>query len=806
MTIDRGTALCHLVQLELVAAAICGVLLALVNVSYAQSSQVVLTPSSTYDGFTPRYVGYHMGAPVDARALTWLEHSDVNAARVWLNASASSTPRSDPSYGPAPQNRDQFVAFRLALREEIDNSLLGSRGAADCSAPIGSASLPDEYVDWTKYFDYARDRISETFGTLTRMGANVLIQHTLGTSQFPLSGTRDDAASFDAGQTNQRWQLWRHIFALAYRYGLEWGVSRWQIYNEPNLNGGKLSKPDFMERQQLAADAVHMAVALVNARRARCGERPPLVVEMLAPNTAYDNGVVTRTGADGVISPLGFPTHTLSCPPELAQCTTYFCSAMPSIVLADAESNECWGAYAIVNRTASDFYGIGISEAGSYATLFDTYSFQRYGASAVLDMNDLWHYLDHFGSPMNMALTEMNIRYASSFLTTHHTMETPSEFLGLASLMMNDARAESPYEKDLYVFKERQSQYSQSIAKNGTHYTSADNSQIGGATLSAEAVRLFARGFKGARYRFPVSSTGDVDALASYDPRDHMGHVMSINQSGAPRTVTIDFSQWGVANRFVMVETVSPDARGEGNWNFVFGNQLVFPQPAQSVALVTVPLDANTWGILEPTADATIKNGGSNAYKNYGTNSFLLAANHPTNENARNMAFLKFHLPPELDRDNIQIVELAVWGQSRTTQGHVGTETIAHVYGIVDDSWMETGIRWSNAPNVVRSYRDITKIADNEVSGINVSAELLGHLTGHATEAWLGMDVTAFVKEHTGSDLTFVVTRELRYEARPDLDLPASDPIGDDDHRSLWMASRENSTKPHPSLVVIYKQ
>ena len=62
-----------------------------------------------------------------------------------------------------------------------------------------------------------------------------------------------------------------------------------------------------------------------------------------------------------------------------------------------------------------------------------------------------------------------------------------------------------------------------------------------------------------------------------------------------------------------------------------------------------------------------------------------------------------------------------------------------HVYGILNDSWNELTINWSNAP-------DLAGASDSKVANVGTDAFPVGQLTwNNATNEW-GIDVTEFVR------------------------------------------------------------
>jgi hypothetical protein len=328
---------------------------------------------------------------------------------------------------------------------------------------------------------------------------------------------------------------------------------------------------------------------------------------------------------------------------------------------------------------------------------------------------------------------------------------------------------------------------------------------IGGASNYAEVARLYAKGFKGARQLFPAASNNSsIKAVAAYDAPNSMFYIMTENTSASTITVSTNTSLIGAVAPYVMIESVSPQRRGSASIQQISNGVVTYAQPGRSVVLVSVA-KAGSLAIYnyQNSVDATVK-GGANGQTNYGTSPNLYAAGWTADPGGRNVTFIRFdNLNPSY-LASLKYATLTVFGQAKTTGNVIGTEAIAHVYGISSDNWAETTIVGSNAPNLAFNSGTSTRITDNFVTDVGGSAEFLGHLTGTATAELTGLDVTRWLKRQTDGKATFMIIREVRFDPS-NASLGLQDKLDDDNHRSLWMASRDNPTVSRRPVLTLVK-
>jgi hypothetical protein len=770
----------------------CCALIAALGSPAPSSAQVKLTVQQP-DGRTPRYVGYNFRG-LAPRDVTWLEHSGVNGGRMWMDTDAQSEPN------PAiVGSRQEFIFRRQDTRTEINDGALGNGYKADCSATL-QPTTASNYINWAHYFEQWRSR-EYTMDQMVRLGIAPVIQNTI--KQELNTGLGPSAPAYWLA----RWELWRHVFALAYHAASRRNLTTWEIYNEPNLF---TSQEDYRERLHIAADAIQLAIKTVNKRRTRCGG-PQLSAKILAPGPA--GGPQIYAGANNVEAWADQPEAPYQ------SFAGFFCD--PNINTPGPEG--CWSRYILQRRTTNNFYTYSLSAADSFATLFQGFSFHWYTIktwNSDLSVNDIrlktgeknlrdvWTYSRYFpiATPaMDLYITEQNMMSDGDWGSL--TPDSPILVPRFAQTLMHDARANpSPdpwqaVDKNVYIFRLQQA----GAKENGLHYVDTTTDLSSGATLMAEAARLFARGFKGARTRYPITSdNGAIDALGAFAANDgYEYHAMVVNRDATAQTVTLDMAPWSSipASVDVRIESVTPEQRNSAVLQSVQNRVVTFTVPGYGVTLVTAPGDPTLFTNVYVGEDTTVK-GGSNRSTNYGTSGSLYAAANATSSDARNATLLKFTLPTSVDKSKIKFVMLRVFGQARTTGGTVGTEAITHVYGLDNDSWSETTVTGATAPNLAFHDGPTTQVAHNFVTGIGETAHIVGHFTGRATAASLSIDVSDYVRKHPDRTLTFLVLREVRFDASS-----TTDADGDElttQNRSLWMASREvSSASQWPRLEII---
>jgi hypothetical protein len=605
--------------------------------------------------------------------------------------------------------------------------------------------LSTAYINWP-YIEGRYQNNSMAGSNKMSLGYAFGQLHNLGIDSLAQIGYSNGSFAWDAGGTAagwaDRWEQWQHFYMQAFYLAKNFDVHRFQMYNEPN--GDDIPASEWLERLRFSSDAVQAAVADVNRIYGKS-----LVAEMQGPVTA------------------GNPL-------------TYY---------------PTWGEPAVQSLHTNE---LGVVDPSFQ--VMQTYDYQRYdltGDSFGSELANVKNTVnaDAGGAPMRYAISEFNVHTAANFNATSDTLDTPSQFARMGSIL---AQLANNRPDELYVFKFSQTGTAGDVKKNGTHYVDNDTApyNIGGETKGGAVVRLFAKSFAGANDLFNVpaaSGTGatDLRLAASYDAEENTYNVFSSNEGTSARPLSINLSAWGIAaGARAIVQEVSDDRQGEVSQIIAVpaGGVINLTQPAQSVLLLSVPKTAPTYAIsLGATDDAMVK-GGTNGNVNFGTSPNLLAKNDAANPAARNVTFIKFNTGA-LACAAVEQAVLQLWGQNDGSASQV----IAHVYGLANDDWNESTITWNTAPNLAATTSTaLDDISQNFVTGQGATAQIVGEVTGVAGARQLSIDVTDFVRHHPDQEITFMIAREVRFDGEN----------VDDALTSLKLASKERGSDPGPQLFL----
>ena len=366
---------------------------------------------------------------------------------------------------------------------------------------------------------------------------------------------------------------------------------------------------------------------------------------------------------------------------------------------------------------------------------------------------------------------------------------------------------------------------------------------VGGVTRAGAVAALFGKGFTrpaaktGAGpaglqlYSLDLSNNGDPAfsfAAAEDDDRNRL-NILSINSHCAPdrddplvcadppeaacrernldcdtangetdaHDVEIDLSPWAVpSGRYAVVEQVSDSRYGSVSdvLQVNSSGKISFQQRAQSVALITVLLDAGATTTKVASLDATIW-GGDHRNQNWGSSLNLTVSAHPTDPDLRKAVVLKMPFN-SADRSSMKLAMLRVTGRSGSETVGASDQAPIHVYGLANagTSFTEANITWNTTPNL-----DSAGGADTSVNtvGKNVirrvgestgeSAHFLGVINGGKSAVRTErLDVTDFIRTRpTGAtSAVFLFVREVRH--RDDAD-------PNDGSATYWMASKEKT-------------
>jgi hypothetical protein len=702
------------------------------------AAAVEITVSGQATGLTPTLIGYNSGHFMPgSNTADWWRYAGVNAARIFTSPSVVEGDDDNGVWGDGVRTEGLFLERRAAVRADPLNT---------------------ELINWPHF----QQGYQGTTGSGNRMSFEHAYRslHDLGVAPLAVitrsSGSTPWSASGTVLGWKDRWEHWQHYYAQAFYLARNFDVERFQMYNEPDHSSQSISQAEYLERLQFASDAVQAALADVNALFGKS-----LVPQLQAPVSAGGSSkFLPRPGGDSRDDVTG------------------------------------WGEWVVENRH-TNFLG----EVDPQFNLVHTYAYQQYnktgpdfGGELAL-IKELVNATSG-GEAMKFAVTEFNVHTAAVFGGLEATLDAPEKSARLGSILANLALNQPD---ELYVFKFSQTDNFGDgvVKKNGVHYV--DNAtapyNVGGITKGGEVVRLFTKGFAGARDllaspQVSASGSGDLQIAASFDRQQATYALFVANESTVARSLQIDLRQWELDPGVPLtIEEVSAAKHGEIRSRVVVGPSGIvnLQQPAESVWLLSASQKLPTYQVtLVPTDDAMVK-AGVNSGTNYGSSSNLWVKNEPTNANARNVSLIKFHLG-DTATAGIQQAVLRVQGENTGSEDYA----LTHVYAILDDQWDEATVTWDTAPNLGASVGIVDSIDHNFLEQVGETAWFAGHLTAGPTLGELMLDVTAVVKDHPDQQISFLIAREVRQNGEN----------VDDALTALQLASRERGSTPGPELLL----
>ena len=667
------------------------------------SNAGTITVSSTVIGITPQNVGFSQGDYVaGTNTNAWVDYSNANAFRIW--SSPDAYPTEVASYTGQVTTVAQLDARKLALRTDL-------------------LANPDSttYVNWTSFKSQAASKVL--------VGSNQLsLDYALGalnTRNIHVIEQISRTVSHEVTDWSGKWEQWQAFYAQAYYEAHNYNVSQFQIYNEPDISAGETSA-DLLVRMQLASDAIHSAIADVNAKFGK-----NLVASVAGPTQAHSN----------------FTTGSFQ--------TAY----------------QDWGKTLLAgNRT--DYAG----RPTTYDN-FDTYDFHLYTPTTSLYTSDVNYLktnvpLDNAShNSMPVILSELNYENTSTFASNGNTLNQPNIVAGLAANLIGLASVNTA---GLYAFKFSQTPYNGPNGvipqPTGFYYldTGAGTNNTGnitGSTLGAEAYRLFAKGFKGARNRVSTSAAqtgGTYNMAATVDPATNTYYAYATNTSTSSNAVTLDLSGWNVQpGALVTIEEASARRFGEvSSIVTVPANKMItFTQPGTSVDLVTVP-QGTPQHIIPISASDSVQvrynaSVSSSKTTNYATAATASVSRSTASTGDNFATYLKFNLAGQ-NFAGVSRAILQMTGKNATNSNVATFE----VYGILNNSWNASTITWATAPDLGGTTPTLT--------GVGTDAFPVGHLSFDGTQSTSMLDVTPFVSQYGAGLTSFVLVREQQFGGEAD--------------------------------------
>jgi hypothetical protein len=188
-------------------------------------------------------------------------------------------------------------------------------------------------------------------------------------------------------------------------------------------------------------------------------------------------------------------------------------------------------------------------------------------------------------------------------------------------------------------------------------------------------------------------------------------------------------------------------------------------------------------------ADATLADG-TGAAVNDGSATTTLQVRADGTADGRRVALLRVALPPVgTSSTHSHWLALQVAASSGT-----GTAQ-AHIYGISNIGWSESGVAWSGMSDVLRQGVGAgTTIDYNVIAGQGTSAQILGQLVATGTTpTTCHVDVSKFVNAQTGGVASFLIVQDHRWDSTQ---LNPTDPVtvGDLQPAGILVNSREASS------------
>jgi hypothetical protein len=635
------------------------------------------------------------------------------------------------------------------IEPEDDILLRGDGVSSDATFEARKALLRADpfnaaYIDWSK-FNPRLNSWSDELGQYRARGIQIMVQATAVESILPITSPTDYAG---------RWELWQHYYASAFHYARYFDVTRYQMFNEPDHpNAGGITKEDWLLRLQLASDAIRSAISDVNSRYGKSLQ--PIVA---APTTSSQT-----------YSPWG----------NIAVDNRHR-------NYGDIVSTSTWNmhryAYHQYNATASGFYQASTSLQSSIAA----------------DMTG--------ETPFPLCLSEFNVHTAANFDDMPDTLDYPAKYARFGAIVCELAKSGLD---EMFCFKFAQTDFANiyGVKKNGMHYVDNVRSpnNHGGVTKAGEVYRLFNKGLAPGRVMkdYTRATDGSIDALdlrASYDSTTRKYFVYSVNESSSSVDITLNTSAWNIpTNSRVLLEEVSETRHGSGRiWGSVSADKTLFDgvdnvwqQPANTVWLFSIPSKAQQAEETVIVADDTMVKDGSNAGINYGSATTLLVRNDPTNNANRSAVFFKFNLPP-IYLPDIQLAALCL-----RTRANPSAVAQGYVYGLDSNTWSESTLTWTNAPNLKKGKSAGNTIASRVIDGEGTTAQILGQLVANTTTfSERIIDVTEYLRSQPNRVPSFLITQDPRW----DVALPALT-TGDTQPAGLEITSSEGGSSPYLRIV-----
>ena len=687
-------------------------LFALLLLAQSSSGQTV-TINPNVVGTTPSVIGLNSGNYIPgANTLSYWRWAGVNGARIFTSAPNIEQDDDIPGHGDGVNSEASFIARRLAVRANpTDPSLINFAEFEN-----GYSNNESDFIN----YDLAYSELSSN-----GISPLAIINRTEGRFPFAANGT--------AAGWADRWEHWQHYYAQAYYLGSNYDVQRYSMYNEPDQNSQEVTQADYLNRLQLASDAIQSALQDVNRDFGKT-----LEANVIAP--------ITAGGAN-----------------------EYFARLDNS---STRDDDQGWGEL-VINNLNTNFLG----QPDPNFQLVHTYGYQQYNQDGRRYAEDLKFIQDEtlndivmngLNGEVKFGLTEFNVHSNGVFDDRSDDLNTPSRYARLGGIFTGLINQQAD---ELYVFKFSSNAEENFLQKNAIFTNARFDApyNVGGASSAAGVLKLLTKGFVGSQalLQEPIVSVNDLDVATSYNPSTGRYYILSANESTSDRDLTFDLSLLNIeTGSIVQVEEVSAGNIAEVTQRIplLANGQISFEQTGESVVLVSVSENANSSLEIAPTDDATVRSA-NNSDNNFGDSNNVFVRNIVNSNNdagGRSVGLLQFDVSAignsPVDRAVIEV-------NGEVNEGNAEFVT-THVFGITGDDWDQDTVTWDDVNNLLPPSQQGTRalIADNFVTGISSSAEFLGHLTFSQDFGPVALDVTDFLNGNLDSELRLMIVREVRFD------------------------------------------
>ena len=689
----------------------CAVLAALLLTGNSFGQTV--TVNSTVVGTTPSVIGLNSGNYIPgANTTSFWRWSGVNGGRIFTSAPNIEQNDDIPGHGDGVNSEDSFVTRRLAVRANPTDPTL-----------INFAEFERGYQ--TNDSDFINFALAYSELSSNGISPLAIINRTEGQFPFAPNGTAEGWAD--------RWEHWQHYYAQAYYLGSRYDVQRYSMYNEPDQSSQDVTQADYLNRLQLASDAIQAALQDVNRDFGKT-----LEANIIAPITA-------------------------------GSANEYFRRLDNSDTRDD---DQGWGEL-VINNINTNFLG----QPDPNFQIVHTYGYQQYNADGRRYAADLRFIQDetlndlvanNLSGEVKFGLTEFNVHSNGVFDTRSDDLNTPSRYARLGGMFTGLLNQQVD---ELYLFKFDSNAEDDFLQKNGIFTNSRFDApyNVGGATSAAGVLKLLTKGFAGSQELLeePSHNINNIDVATSFNPSLGRYFVLSANESTSDRNLTFNLSSLNIeTGAIVQVEEVSDGNIAEVTSRIPLpaNGQISIEQTGESVVLISVSATAQNSVTIIPTDDATVRSG-NNSDNNFGSSNNVFVRNVVNSNNdpgGRSVGLLQF----DLSEVGSQLIDRAVIEvNGEVNEGNAQFVT-THVFAISNDDWDQDTVTWDDVNNLLAPAQQGTEalIADNFVTGVSTSAEFLGHLTFSQDTGSVALDITDYLNANSDSNLRLLIAREVRFD------------------------------------------